>query len=129
MLKTDLMNELFGDTKTINTHAVGRIIRDCVEYETHMQTNPTKACKESRMWWKFHHPMDLAWGLEARMSLWLREFNKLVMNDGTIDDWQAEFQSLIDQSPEDDIEFFAAPARDNKFHVKIDKLTDTVYQF
>lgn len=103
--KDDLMHQCFPDAPQISKVRIGRLLRLIVQYETNFQQNPGKLTGfRTIMNWRWCHTLEMIYGLEHLMSLWLP---RVIIADGgkveSADDLDEEFEVIRDQSPEEDV--------------------------
>lgn len=111
--KQSLMSDIFSDTGFVTTNRIGRMLRDCIQYPTHQGRKKNGI---TTFWWKFVHPMDLVYGIESRMQVWLPSFREQVSGGRdtieTAEQMRSELSLIASQSDEDDLTFFMEPAQE-----------------
>jgi len=102
--KDDLMSQCFPDWPSANKHRVGRLLRLILPYEVNFQTNRSDKVN-SQMHWRWTHALDVAYGLEHVMTLWLP---RAIEADGgsvkTAEDYMEELEIIQGQTKEEDRE-------------------------
>lgn len=106
VLKDNLMSKCFYDSPQVTKVRVGRLLRLILPYEPNFQRNPSESTGwRSLMFWRWQHPLEITYGLEHLMILWLP---RLVESDGgecrTSEDFLEELEIIRDQPPADDRE-------------------------
>lgn len=102
--KDDLMKQCFDDYPSVGKARVGRLLRLIVQYETNFQQNRAPSTgNKVIMNWRWSHCMDIAYGLEYLMLMWLPA---VVEADGgqckTDTDFLEEMEVIRYQTKEED---------------------------
>jgi len=111
--KPKLVSLLFGPiAPEITSNAVGRVMAKLVTYSPHKQINVRRdGFVHSKMYWRFFHQLDMRFGLEYLIYLWLP---KLMAREGDpVKDWQEfeeELEMILDASDSDLMENYVRPA-------------------
>lgn len=95
VVKPKLVRSLFGHiAPDISTNAVGRVMAKLVTYNTHKQVNENRdGFITPRMHWRFYHQLDMRFGLEYLIYLWLPRLTSL--DGGSIETWE-EFEDELE---------------------------------
>jgi hypothetical protein len=95
VFKPKLVRSLFGQiAPDITANAVGRVIAKLVTYNTHKQINENRdGFITPRMHWRFYHQLDMRFGLEYLIYLWLPRLTFL--DGGSIETWE-EFEDELE---------------------------------
>lgn len=92
----------FEDVPQINVMRVGVMVTDAVQY-------PTIYRNRGINFWRFHHRLDILYGLERQLLSWLEPFDRMVENEenpiNSVEDLQERLQEIIKQKPHEDLEF------------------------
>ena len=85
--KDKLVRSLFGQiAPDITTNAVGRVMAKLVTYKTHQQINETRdGFTTTKMHWRFFHQLDMRFGLEYLIYLWLPRL--MAMEGDSVETW------------------------------------------
>lgn len=90
----------------INKHRVGRLLRMCVPYRVNFQRPALRSNNwTNQQFWRWAHPLDIAYGLEHLMTLWLPRLT--IANDGkcsTDAEYNEELEILRQQTPAEDLD-------------------------
>lgn len=101
ILKEDLMGQCFEEWPNVNKHRVGRLLRLIIQYETNFQRNRHED-RPTQMFWRWTHPLDIVYGIEHLMAIWLP---KVILADGgscsTDEEFQEELEIIRDQTTEE----------------------------
>ena len=101
--KDELMTKLFDE---VTKHRVGRLLRMCVPYRVNFQRPALRSNNwTNQQFWRWAHPLDIAYGLEHLMTLWLPRLT--IANDGkcsTDAEYNEELEILRQQTPAEDLD-------------------------
>lgn len=102
--KNDLLRQCFEDYPSVNKSRIGRLLRLIVQYETNFQQNRSPSTgNKVIMNWRWSHSLEIAYGLEYLMLLWLPT---VIEADGGIcatdADFLEELEIIRNQSDEED---------------------------
>jgi len=105
--KDDLMRQCFPDWPTANKHRVGRLLRLVLPYEVNFQTNRSDKTN-SQMYWRWTHALDIAYGLEHVMALWLPIYVEASGGScSTAEEYMEELEIIRGQTKEEDLDLVA----------------------
>ncbi|GLQ16712.1 hypothetical protein [Maritalea porphyrae] len=113
VVKDKLVRSLFGQiAPDITTNAVGRVMAKLVTYKPHKQINKTEGgFVRIKMHWRFFHQLDMRFGLEYLIYLWLP---KLMAMEGdsveTWDEFEEELEIIIHASDDDLMTNYVRPS-------------------
>lgn len=112
--KTKLVRSLFGPiAPEITTNAVGRVMAKLVTYKPHQQINENRdGFIKPKMYWRFFHKLDMRFGLEYLIYLWLPT---LMAREGDpLKSWgefEEELEIILNSSDKALFEFYIQPAQ------------------
>jgi len=105
--KKVLVEHLFEDFPSVLSPRVGRILRMILPYSPHKQVNPTKTDPNSYYCWRWAHPLEIVYGLEHLMLLWVPRVAKEMGSPcETHKDFLEELAVLKDQGRDEDHALF-----------------------
>ncbi|MEO0621839.1 MAG: hypothetical protein AAF183_06375 [Pseudomonadota bacterium] len=125
--KPKLIRLLFGPiAPEITANAVGRVMAKLVTYSPHKQIN--ERCDgfvRSNMYWRFFHQLEMRFGLEYLIYLWLP---KLMAREGdAIRDWdefEEELEMILNAPDSSLMEYYVRPARRHQVSLSFTGLSD-----
>jgi len=112
--KSELVRLLFGPiAPKISANAVGRVMAKLVSYSPHKQVNESRdGFIHSKMYWRFFHKLDMRFGLEYLIYLWLPA---LMAREGdpvkSWDEFEDELEMILNSPDRVLMENYVRPAQ------------------